>query len=146
MVVRLTLVDWVNSDEISFSDLEGIVYDLGYKDKMEMYSKYPGSQAFKEIKSNQEIVEMFDVFRRIRIVNIYICEVLHVALKVLHPGDEEYSDVGEDSSPYKFSEEDEEMVPSEEEVKEMVLIGQEVEEIEKEMTVNDEQEEMATNE
>ena len=89
---KVTLVDWVNSDEISFSDLEGIVYDLGYKDKMEMYYKYPGSQAFKEIKSNQEIVEMFDVFRRIRTVNIYICEVNLVALKVLHPGDEEYSD------------------------------------------------------
>ena len=30
---KVTHVDWVNGEEISFTDLEGIVYDLGYNKK-----------------------------------------------------------------------------------------------------------------
>ena len=51
-----------------------------------------------------------------------------VALKVLHPGGEEYSDVSEDSEEYEFEEigpsdeEEEEMVPSEDEEVEMVQV------------------------
>ena len=101
---KVTNVDWVNGEFISFVDLKGIVYDLGYKEKMELSYKYPGNQSFEQILCNQEIVEMFGVFRRIRIVNIYICEVNPVALKVVHPYDSEYSDVGEDSEHYEFSE------------------------------------------
>ena len=96
--------------------------DLGYKDRMKLYYKFPGSQAFEQIVSNQQIVEMFDIFRRIKTANIYICEVNLVALKVVHPGDEQYSDVGEGSKHYEFKEEEEEMVPNEEEVGEMVPI------------------------
>ena len=59
--------------------------------------------------SNQEIVEMFGVFRRIRFVNIYVYEVNPVALKGVHPYDEEYSDVGEDSKHYEFNEGETEM-------------------------------------
>ena len=101
---KVTNVDWVNGELISFVDLEGIMYDLGYKKRMYLYYKYPRNQSFEQILSNQEIVEMFGVFRRIRIVNIHICEVNPVALKVVHPYDSEYSDVGEDSEHYEFSE------------------------------------------
>ena len=116
---RVTHIDWVNCEEISFSDFKSIFYDLGYKDGIELYYKYPRSQAFEQIVSNQKIVEMFAVFRRIRTVNIYICEVNPIALNVMHPSDEEYSDVGEDSEHYEFSEEKEEMVHSEDEEEEM---------------------------
>ena len=54
---KVTHVDWVNSEEISFANLEGIVYDIGYKRSMELYYKYPGSQVFEEILSNQEMLQ-----------------------------------------------------------------------------------------
>ena len=38
---KVTHVDWVNGELISFANLEGIVYDLGYKERMELYYKYP---------------------------------------------------------------------------------------------------------
>ena len=116
---KVTHVDWMNGEEISFVDLEGIVYDLGYKEMMGLHYKYSGSQTFRQILSNQEIVEIFGVFRRIRTVNIYICDVNPIALKVVHLGEEENSDVNEDSQYYEFNEEDEEMVPTEEEEEEM---------------------------
>ena len=47
---------------------------------------------------------MFGIFRRIRTVNIYVCEVDPVALKVVHPYDSDYSDVGEESEHHEFSE------------------------------------------
>ena len=75
---------------------------------MELYYKYPGNQSFKQIVSDQQIIEMFGIFRRIRTVSIYICEVDHVALKVMHPYNSDYSDVGvgegEESEHYEFSE------------------------------------------
>ena len=93
----MTHVHWVNNELISFADSEGIVYDLYYKERIELYYKYLGHQTFEQILSNLEIVKMFGVFGRTRIVNIYICEVNLIALKVVHLGDEEYSDVGKDS-------------------------------------------------
>ena len=54
-------------------------------------------------------------------MNIYIREMDHVALKVVHPYDSDYSDVGEESEHYEFSE------------------GQTNEEGEKEQTKNDEE-------
>ena len=55
---NVTHVDWVNSEELSFANLEGIVYDLGYNLRMEMYYKFLGSQIFEKILSNQEIVDV----------------------------------------------------------------------------------------
>ena len=103
----------MNGDQISFTDLEGIVYDLDYKERMKLYYKYPMSQIFEEILSNQEMFEMFEVFGGIRTVNIYICDVNPIALKVVHPDEEEDLDVNEDSQYYDFNEEEEEMVQTE---------------------------------
>ena len=103
---KVTHVDWMNGEKISFADLAGIVYDLGYKERMELYDKYPGSQAFEEILSNQEMFEMFEVFSAIRIVNIYICDVNPIALKIVHPSEEEGSDINEDSQYDEFNEEE----------------------------------------
>ena len=145
----MTNVDWVNEELISFADLEGIAHDSGYKDRMELYYKYPGNQSFKQIVSNQQIVEMFEIFRRIRAVNIYICEVDPVALKVVHPYDSDYSDVGEESEHYEFSEgqtneegEKEQSTTDEEGDKEM---GQTDQEGEKETCQSAEEEENEAN-
>ena len=56
---------------------------------------------------------MFEIFGASRIVNIYMCDVNPIALKVVHPEEEEDLDVNEDSQYYEFNEEEEEMVQTE---------------------------------
>ena len=102
---EVTNVDWVNGELMSFFDLEDIVYELGYREKMELFYKYPGRQAFKKIEDNHEMLEMFGVYRRMRSINVYICQCDPVALNVLHLGDEDYCDMGEGSDAFEFGEE-----------------------------------------
>ncbi|GMN28681.1 hypothetical protein TIFTF001_047907 [Ficus carica] len=68
-------MDWVDSGYVAFIDLEDIAVDLGYKEKVDIFYNGPGHHVFHLIFSNQEVVEMFNDHDRVRVINIYFCEV-----------------------------------------------------------------------
>ena len=71
----VSYMDWVDSGYVAFIDLEDIAVDLGYKEKVDIFYKDLGHHVFHLIFSNQEVVKMFNDHDRVRVINIYFCEV-----------------------------------------------------------------------